>query len=148
MVVVKGRSSVAPMVTDNKGVSRTGPPPSNRRWVVIGTVLITAFTALVVALGLYLQQDRVTATVTDYRVVDDSTVEVGFDVRRPADTAVVCRVQAISVDFATVGALDITIPADEADGARTVHRDVTVRTTTRANTGTVQSCVVEGDRSQ
>ena len=135
-------------MTDNKGVSRTDPPPSNRRWVVIGTVLITAFTALIVALGVYLQQGRVTATVTNYSVVDDRTVVVGFDVRRPAGTAVVCRVQAISVDFAPVGTLDVTIPGDEADGARTVHRDVTLRTTTRANTGTVQNCVVEGARSQ
>lgn len=135
-------------MTDNKGVSRTDAPPSNRRWVVIGTVLITAFTALIVALGVYLQQDRVTATVTDYRVVDDRTVEVGFDVRRPEGTAVVCRVQAISVDFAAVGTVDVAIPAEEADGARVVHRDVTVRTTTRANTGTVQNCVVEGARSQ
>jgi hypothetical protein len=136
------------MVTDNKGVSRTDPPSASRRWVVIGTVLITAFTALIVALGVYLQQDRVTATVTNYRVVDDRTVEVGFDVRRSAGTAVVCRVQAISIDFAAVGTLDVRIPADEADGARTVHRDVMVRTTTRANTGTVQNCVVEGERSQ
>jgi hypothetical protein len=136
------------MVTDNEGVSRTDPPATSRRWAVIGGVLVTAFTALIVALGLYLQQDRVQATVTSYEVVDDRTVEVGFDVRRPADTAVVCRVRAVSVDFATVGTVDVTIPADAADGARTVHEDVTVRTTTRANTGTVSNCVVEGARSQ
>lgn len=135
------------MVTDNERVSRTDPPPSNRRWVIIGGVLITAFTALIIALGVYLQQDRVRWTVTSYQVVDDQTVEVGFDIRRPADTAVVCRVRAISLDFATVGATDVTIPADAADGAKTVHRDVTVRTTTRANTGTVQNCVIEGVRS-
>ena len=136
------------MVTDNEGVSRTDPPATSRRWAVIGGVLVTAFTALIVALGLYLQQDRVQATVTSYEVVDDRTVEVGFDVRRPADTAVVCRVRAVSVDFATVGTVDVTIPADAADGARTVHEDVTVRTTTRATTGTVSNCVVEGARSQ
>ena len=136
------------MVTDNEGVSRTDPPATSRRWAVIGGVLVTAFTALIVALGLYLQQDRVQATITSYEVVDDRTVEVGFDVRRPADTAVVCRVRAVSVDFATVGTVDVTIPADAADGARTVHEDVTVRTTTRANTGTVSNCVVEGARSQ
>ena len=136
------------MVTDNEGVSRTDPPATSRRWAVIGGVLVTAFTALIVALGLSLQQDRVQATVTSYEVVDDRTVEVGFDVRRPADTAVVCRVRAVSVDFATVGTVDVTIPADAADGARTVHEDVTVRTTTRATTGTVSNCVVEGARSQ
>lgn len=136
------------MVTDNEGVSRTDPPSTNRRWVIIGGVLITAFTALVIALGVYLQQDRVRWTVTSYRVVDDRTVEVGFDIRRPADTAVVCRVQALAIDFGTVGASDVTIPADADNGAKTVHRDVTVRTTTRANTGTVANCVPEGARSQ
>ncbi|MCA1783456.1 MAG: DUF4307 domain-containing protein [Dermatophilaceae bacterium] len=129
-------------------MSRTAPPPSNRRWVVIGGVLITAFTALVIALGVYLQQDRVRWTVTSYQVVDDRTVEVGFDVRRPADTAVVCRVRAIALDFATVGSIDVTIPADAAGGGRDVRQDVTVRTTTRANTGTVANCVVEGARSE
>lgn len=136
------------MVTDNEGVSRTDPPPTNRRWVVIGGVLITVFTAAVIALGVYLQMDRVRWTVTSYEVVDDRTVEVGFDIRRPADTAVVCRVQALAIDFATVGATDVTIPADAGGGAKTVHEDVVVRTTTRANTGTVQNCVIEGARSQ
>jgi hypothetical protein len=136
------------MVTDNEGVSRTDPPPSNRRWVVIGGVLITAFTASIIALGVYLQSDQVRWTVTSYEVVDDRSVEVGFDVQRPADTAVVCRVRAIALDFSTVGAVDVTIPAEEAGGAETVRQDVTVRTTTRANTGTVQNCVIEGARSQ
>jgi hypothetical protein len=136
------------MVTDNEGVSRTDAPPSSRRWAVIGAVLITAFTASIIALGVYLQQDRVRWTVTRYQVVDDQTVEVAFEVQRPADTAVVCRVRAIALDFSTVGSVDVTIPADEADGAETVAQDVTVRTTTRANTGTVQNCVIEGPRTQ
>ena len=136
------------MVSDNDGVSRTQPPAADRRWPLIGGVLVTAFTALIIGFGVYLQQDRVRWTVTSYEVVDDRTVDIGFDVHRPADIAVVCRVRAISLDFATVGALDVMIPADEAAGAGTVHRDVTVRTTTRANTGTVANCVVEGERSQ
>lgn len=136
------------MVTDNEGVSRTDPSPDTRRWTIIGGVLITAFTAVIIALGVYLQRDQVRWTVTDYAVVDDRTVTVGFDVQRPENTAVVCRVRAIAVDFSAVGATDVTIPADEAGGAASVRREVTIRTTTRANTGTVQNCVVEGARSQ
>jgi hypothetical protein len=135
------------MVTDNGTVSRTDPPPSPRRWVVLGTVLVTVFTALIIALGIYLQQDRVRWTVTSYEVLDDRTVTVAFDVRRPADTGVVCRVRAIGLDFATVGTVDVPIAADEDGGSEVVRREVTVRTTTRANTGTVANCVVEGDRS-
>ncbi|MDO5503894.1 MAG: DUF4307 domain-containing protein [Actinomycetia bacterium] len=129
-------------------MSQTDPAAHNRRWWIIGTTLITLFTALVIAIGLYFQHDQVRHTVTHYEVVDDQSVVVGFDVHRPADRAVVCRVVAIALDFATVGTTDITIAADEDGGARSVHREVTLRTTTRANTGTVSNCVLEGARSQ
>lgn len=136
------------MVTDNSRVSRTGTPASNRRWWIIGGGLIALFTAAVVAFSLYLNAGKVHWTVQRYAVVDDQTATVAFEVFRPADTAVVCRAQAIAIDFATVGTKDVTIPADAAGGARTVYEEVTIRTTTRANTATVSACVPEGARSQ
>lgn len=131
------------MVSDNGGVSRTQSPASTRRWWIIGGLLITAFSALIIALGIYLNHDKVRWTVTDYEVVDDRTVTVGFDVHRPAQTAVVCRVRAVAPDFAVVGTVDVTIPADRDGGAATVHEDVTIRTTTRATTGSVFNCVTD-----
>ena len=135
------------MVTDNGQVSRTQSQVSTRRWWIIGGTLVTLFSAFVIALGVYLQSGQVRHTVIRYEVVDDQTVTVSFVVHRPADTAVVCRVRAIALDFATVGTLDVEIPADAADGAGDVAREVTLRTTTRANTGTVSKCVPQGARS-
>ena len=136
------------MVTDNSRVSRTDPPASNRRWWIIGTVLITAFTAAIVALGIYLQRDQVRFEVFSYEVVDDQTTTVTFDVHRPQDTEVVCRATAIALDFATVGTVDVPIAADAAGGAGSLRTSVTIRTTTRANTGTITDCVLAGPRSQ
>lgn len=136
------------MVTDNGRVNRPDSQPSNRKWWIIGGVLITLFSALIVTYGVYLQSGQIRHTVTRYEVVDDQTVTVSFVVHRPPDTAVVCRVRAIAIDFSTVGTLDVEIPADAAGGARDVAQEVTLRTTTRANTGTVSKCVPEGNRSQ
>lgn len=141
------------MVTDNASVSRTQPDSSqtesgHRRWWVIGGLLITLFTAAIVALGIYLNTGRIHWEDRAYEIVDDQTATLTFEIYRPAHTAVVCRVRAIALDFSTVGTLDVTIPADAAGGERTVREDVTVRTTTRANTVTVGACVPEGERSR
>jgi len=136
------------MVTDNSRVSRTDRPASTRRWWIIGGTLITLFSAVIIAFGVYLQTGQVRHTVTRYEIVDDQTVTVSFVVHRPADTAVVCRVRAIALDFSTVGTLDVQIPAEAADGASDVGQEVTLRTTTRANTGTVSKCVPQGARSE
>ena len=119
----------------------------NRRWWIIGGVLITLFTAAIVALGVYLQSGQIRHEVRTYEIVDDQSATVSFEIYRPAHTAVVCRVQAVALNFATVGTLDVAIPADANDGARTVREDVTIRTTTRANTATVTKCVPQGERS-
>jgi hypothetical protein len=93
--------------------------------------------AAAVWLGLAASAGRVTWQDTGYRVVDDRTVEVEFDVHRPAGRAVTCVVRALDQGFATVGTVEDRIPASEE---RAVHRRVTVRTTTRAVTGVVRDC--------
>lgn len=132
-------------------MSRTQVSPTlagTRRWWVVGGSLVVLFTAAVVALGVYLNSGKVHVDVIAYAVVDDTTATVTFEVYRPADTAVVCRARAIAFDFSTVGTKDVTIAADARDGARAVRADVTIRTTTRANTATIANCVLEGARSE
>ena len=140
------------MVSDNAGVSRTEESTpadtSTRRWWIIGGTLVTLFTAAVIALGVYLNAGKIHWEVRTYEVVDDTTATISFEIYRPADTAVVCRARAIALDFSVVGTVDVTIPAAAADGARTVREDVTIRTTTRANTATISNCVPEGSRSR
>ena len=70
-------------------------------------------------------------------MVDDRSVQVDFDVHRPEGQAVTCVVRALDQAFGTVGTLEVRIPASP-EGS--VHRQVTVRTTTRAVTGVVRDC--------
>ena len=112
---------------------------AQRRWWVVGIVGCAVATAVVVWLALSASRGRVTWTDTGYRVVDDRTVEVGFDVHRPDGQAVTCVVRALDQGFGTVGTVEVRIPAS---AERSVHRDVTVRTTTRAVTGVVRECTV------
>jgi len=113
------------------------PAPGTGRWWVIGTIGCAIGVALATWLGLANSLGRVTWTDTAYRVVDDRTVTVDFDVYRSPGQAVQCRVRALDQAFGVVGVVDVAIPAGEA---RSVHRQVTIRTTSRAVTGTVQSC--------
>jgi hypothetical protein len=113
------------------------PAPGTGRWWVVGIVGCAVGVALAVWLGLAYSLGQVTWTDTGYRVVDDRTVEVDFDVHRSAGQAVQCRVRALDQGFGVVGVLDVAIaPSPE----RSVHQHVTVRTTSRAVTGTVESC--------
>ena len=140
------------MVTDNAGVSRTqvtrDTARNERKWWIIGGILIAALSAVVIAIGVYYTSGQIHHEVRTYEIVDDQTAVLQFEVYRPANTAVVCRARAIALDFANVGTVDVTIPADANGGARNVIQDVTIRTTTRANTATISKCVPEGSRSE
>ncbi|MGE9808202.1 MULTISPECIES: DUF4307 domain-containing protein [unclassified Janibacter] len=119
--------------------STTSPATaSTRRWWVIGTVLVALAVAYTVWAGLAATRDHIVWTDLSYDVVDEQTVTVAFDVTRPEGTALTCTVRAQDQGFGTVGTLEVDIPAA---GARTVHREVTVRTSSRAVTGHVKTCV-------
>ena len=113
------------------------PAPGTGRWWVVGIVGCALGVALVTWLALANTVGRVTWTDTSYRVVDDRTVEVQFEVHRPRGQAVTCLVRALDQGFGVVGSLEVQVPASSE---RNVHRKVTVRTTTRAVTGAVRSC--------
>ena len=70
------------------------PAPGTGRWWVIGTIGCTIGIALAVWLGLANSLGAITFTDTDYKVIDDTSVRVGFDVHRSPDQAVTCTVQA------------------------------------------------------
>lgn len=108
----------------------------NRRWWVIGVIGCTLLAGVATWLALANTVGQVTWTVTGYRVSDTSTV-VDFDVHRPADKVVTCAVTALDEGFGTVGSTSVTVPASTD---RSVHQRVTIRTTTRAVTGTVSTC--------
>ena len=113
------------------------PAPGTGRWWVVGIVGCTAGAARATWRGLANSRGRVTWTDTGYRVLDERSVRVEFDVHRPSGQAVTCRVQALDTTFGVVGVVDVDVPATEH---RSVHEEVVVRTTSRAVTGVVDSC--------
>ena len=124
------------------------PAPGTGRWWVIGTVGCTIGIALAVWLGLANSLGAITWTDTDYQVIDDRSVQVGFDVHRSPGQDVVCTVQAQDAAHGVVGVLEVPVPAG---ATRSIHQQVLVRTASRAVGGSVRSCVPDrqpstGDR--
>ena len=112
-------------------LSRTG------RWWVIGTIGVSIGIALAVWLGLANSLGAVTWTDTAYKVVDERSVQVEFDVHRSVGEAVTCRVEAQDTAHGVVGVLDVLVPPSPE---RSVHQVVVVRTASRAVGGSVRSC--------
>ncbi len=117
------------------------PAPGTAKWWVIGTLGIAAGIAVAVWFGLSATVGLASWTTTGYKVVDDRSVRVVFDLTRPAGKVTTCTIHALARDFSTVGTIDVAYPAPPADGgAVTGSETVTVRTAARAVTGEVKSC--------
>jgi hypothetical protein len=114
------------------------PRPGTGRWWVVGTVGIVLAVALVIWWGWTTTAGAVRPAVTAYEVMSDSSIRVEYDLARPAGVAVDCEVAALDSRKGRVGVAEDHVPAG---GASVVHREVTVRTSARAVTGVVQSCV-------
>lgn len=114
------------------------PAPGTGRWWVIGTIGCTIGIALAVWLGLANSLGAITWTDTDYKVIDDTTVRVGFDVHRSPGQEVVCTVQAQDTAHGVVGVLEVPV---DASTQRSSHLQVLVRTASRAVGGSVRGCV-------
>ena len=95
--------------------------------------------AVLVLLGTFLawqrsSAHRSSASVISYRVVDDHTVEIRFDVAKDEGATVVCALRAVGSDGAEVGKKDVTV----GPGPRVVT--ATVTTSRRAAVGEVVGC--------
>nr|WP_277628078.1 DUF4307 domain-containing protein [Arsenicicoccus dermatophilus] len=104
---------------------------------MVAALLLVPLTALLVWIGVENASGAITPRVLGYQVVDDRTVTVTFDVDRPAEWTVTCEVQALDGSFGRVGTLQATLPPD---GHAVTRKQVTVRTTSRAVTGTIKRC--------
>lgn len=110
--------------------------PSRRFWWVAGTALVTLAVAVTVWFGYLGTKGVVTSTVVGF-TREPQLVTMTFDVDRPAGTVVTCHVKALDADYATVGSVDVEVPASEE---RSTRQTVEVRTTTQAVTATVEDC--------
>jgi hypothetical protein len=113
------------------------PAPGTAKWWVIGTLGIAAGIALAVWLGLSATLGRPSWQTVGYKVVDDQTVRVTFEVSRAGGKALTCTVEALARDFGTVGTARVAVPASVEE---TSTQTVTFRTASRAVTGRVRSC--------
>lgn len=111
-------------------------PREQRIWWVVGTVGVTIGVVLAVWFGISASRG-ITWTDAGHNVVDDRHIQVRFDVVDTSHKPVRCTIKAQSADHAVVGRATQTFPASPHDSTRRV---VTLRTTERAVTGTVDTC--------
>lgn len=114
------------------------PAPGTGRWWAIGVIGCTLAVVLISWWVLRDASERITATTVGYKVVDDTSVRITFDVSRPPQLAVTCTLRALDGRFTVVGSADVVVPPT---AERTVSRVETIRTASRAVTGLVQDCV-------
>jgi hypothetical protein len=114
-------------------------PSGRRQLLALGAVL--AAVAAVSWYGWTTTAGQVRPEVTAYDVRSDAAIAVEYDLVRPAGTPVTCRVSALDSGKGRVGVVTDEIPAG---GGPVVHRVVEIRTSARAVTGVVESCVRVG----
>ncbi|MCL3862554.1 DUF4307 domain-containing protein [Actinotalea sp. K2] len=126
---------------------RYGPPAdprARRRNVVTLWALGLLGLAATLWIGYGAAMTPVTWKDVGFRVVDDGTIEVTYDVIRldPSDT-VHCTLEALNSQYAQVGVLEARVdPAED----RVQRLTSTLFTTERAVTAVVELCwVVDGD---
>ncbi|MDQ1537815.1 MAG: hypothetical protein QOE58_2208 [Actinomycetota bacterium] len=115
------------------------PAPGDAKWWVVATIGILLGCAMAVWWGLASSVGKPSWTVLGYHVIDDRTVDVSYLVERPSDREVNCVIRALDRSFATVGRIEVRVPASNVSS---VNRTTRLRTTGRAVTGEVQSCAI------
>ncbi len=113
------------------------PAPGTARWWVVGVVGCLAAVGVIVWWGVISTTGSVRPEVTGYEVRSDTSIDVEYDLHRPAGVAVLCRITALDGGRNRVGTVEDAVPAQ---GPSSVHRVVSLRTSVRAVTGVVDSC--------
>ncbi len=112
--------------------------PGTGKWWALGIAFTLAFTVFASWRVLSVADQAIDATTTGFKVVDDRTLKLTFDVHKPPQVAVVCTVHAQDRKKNVVGTLSVDIPAATE---RTTTHEVLIKTTTQAFAGLVHDCV-------
>ena len=123
-------------------VQPTTNTAAQRKWWLIGGAAVAAGVAVSIWFGVSASTGRPLWTDTGYRVKGDQAVIVRYDLTREVGREVRCTVKALDVHHADVGSVTVTVPAARQ---KTTRETTTVRTTHRAVTGLVDTCVYPGD---
>lgn len=115
-----------------------------RPWVsrlVIGAVLI-AYAAVVVWVAVALESTPVEGRLLIWSQPAPDRVDITYEVRRAADTDVVCRLRAQDADRIDVGYVDVSLPA----GTDYVQQTYQMRVLGPALVAEVLDCQPAGDQ--
>ncbi len=110
---------------------------AQRRFAVLATVLLVVATGAVVGWGLAGTVGQASWRDLTYEVQGDRTVVVRYEVTKPPQQSARCVVVAKEVNHGTVGRVEDVVGPSENP---TVARKVSVRTTSLAVIGMVDSC--------
>lgn len=112
--------------------------PKGRRlgYVVIGIVVAICAVGWSIIMANAGRTPGIDQQTISYRVIDDSSVEVRWQVAKPADRAARCVVDALDADFAVVAQREVVVPA----GRSALTRTDVLRTTRRAAAARVKEC--------
>ncbi len=128
------------MTTDLDARYGRSPARATRSRVITG-VAIVVFAAVVIAwvvwVGLFSAPASLESRTVQHTIIDDSTVEVVWDVSAPPGTAIGCVVQALNESFGTVGWKIVEVPPSDQ---RTRTLTETLRTSEQAVTGLMYRC--------
>ncbi|WP_284288097.1 DUF4307 domain-containing protein [Angustibacter aerolatus] len=117
---------------------RVRSPGRRRRATVLG---VAAGVVVALAFGVWAAVTQWSVDVhwqqIGYVVEGDAAVQVTYDVQRPRDRVLTCRLRALDEHKTAVGIASVTVPAG---GPSEVRRTDVVRTSARAVTGLVDSC--------
>lgn len=116
-----------------------------RRAIVIAAGLIAAlFIAWAIWAALTAKNDPMVKT-TSFKVIDATSTSVSFVVTKPANSTVICAVQALKEDYGIVAHKEVVIPASGPQDITTIDVPfkATLRTTELAVSGLVDRCWFE-----
>lgn len=105
----------------------------------VGVAILLTATLWVWWVGTEPGSTQLQSRTIGYEIIDDSTVEVIFEVSVDAGTTVECALQALDRAHGIVGWVQVALPA--ADAFTSTHV-VPVRTSELATTGLVSECWV------
>jgi hypothetical protein len=123
---------------------RYGPAPTARArtWRRLAlAALILAALAVLAWVGIATLRDPVQWRDVGYHVDGSTSIDVTFDVTKATTASATCRVRALSQAFAEVGVADVPVGPGTTSTQRVT---VTIPTSERAVTGTVQTCRLSG----
>ncbi len=116
------------------------PAPGSGRWWVVGVLGVVLLTAAVIWYGVATQVGAVTPQVVGYAVLSDAATSIDYQVNRPEGTGLSCTLTALDDRHGRVGTAVDQVPP----GSGWARRQVEIRTTHRAVTAVVDSCVRVG----